>query len=59
MNGISGLWEDGTSFDIDFINVGGIFAPYPTANFVNIVEVPEPTTLVLLGFGGLLLRRKK
>lgn len=53
--GISGLWADGTSFDIDFINVSSPFPP--TANYVYVV--PEPATLALLGFGSLLLRRKK
>ena len=54
-NGISGLWADGTSFDIDFID----HSPYTTAPYVNIIEVPEPATLALLGLGGLLIRRKK
>ena len=58
-SGISGLWADGTAFEIDFINVGGVFASYPTANYVNVEIVPEPATLVLLGIGGLLLRRKR
>ena len=53
--GISGLWADGTAFDIQFINVG---SPYPpTANYVFVI--PEPATLLLLGFGGLLIRRKR
>lgn len=55
-SGISGLWADGTAFDIDFINVGSY---PPTADYVNIVVVPEPATLALLGIGGFLIRRKK
>ena len=56
-SGISGLWGDGTAFDIQFDNVG---TPWPpTANFVNVEIVPEPATLALLGLGGLLIRRKQ
>jgi len=55
--GITGLWADGSAFDINFVNVGG---PYPpTANFVNVEVIPEPITLALLGLGGLLIRRKR
>jgi hypothetical protein len=56
--GISGLWMDGTSFSINFNDVGGAFASYPTADYVTVIT-PEPMTLTLLGFGGLLIRRKK
>lgn len=56
--GITGLWENGSEFTIQFINVGGIFPP--TANYINVVEVmPEPITLALLSLGALLVRRKQ
>jgi len=53
--GITGYWADGNKFDIKFLNIGTL---PPTANFVNIEIIPEPASLVLLGLGGLLLRRK-
>jgi len=54
---IYGLWADGTSFYIEFIDVDGVFSPYPTADYVTVI--PEPATLVLLGLGGLLLRKRR
>lgn len=55
-SGISGLWEDGTAYYIHFDNM---VSPYPpTANFINIEIIPEPASILLLGLGGLLLRKK-
>lgn len=48
---ISGNWLDGTSFEM------GIIRPEMTLEHINFI--PEPTTLGLLGLGGLLIRRKK
>lgn len=56
--GITGLWEDDTEFYIHFINAG---YPYPpTVDYVNVVEVmPEPLSIVLLGFGMLFGQKRR
>lgn len=57
-SGISGLWADGSSFDIEFIDPSSFFDP--TWESINIVEViPEPVTLALLGLGYMLIRKRK
>ena len=52
-NSISGNWMNGASFSIQLIDSDD-FSP----TIDNIQFVPEPASLILLGFGGLLLRRK-
>lgn len=55
VSGITGTWHNGTPFQIAF---GNPLAPYPpTANFVNVI--PEPTTMILFGVGGIFLLRKR
>ena len=55
ITGIKGLWQNGSPFQITLSNVG---SPWPlTAQYVNVV--PEPTTMLLLGLGGMLIRKKK
>lgn len=44
------FYQDNVSFEIDFVNPG-------TVSHVNVV--PEPATLLLLGLGGLFLRKRK
>jgi len=58
IKGIAGLWEDDSSFDIEFLDKEHLGYD-PVWENINIVEIPEPATLVLFGIGGLLLRRKK
>ncbi|NLW84750.1 MAG: PEP-CTERM sorting domain-containing protein [Phycisphaerae bacterium] len=51
--GIEGQWWDGSPFRIQFIN----HANYPPVwQNINVI-IPEPATLMLLGLGGLLMRR--
>jgi len=53
-NLLTGAWSDGSAFSIQLIDVQG----YSPA-IENIFFTPEPATLLLVGVGGLLLRRKK
>jgi hypothetical protein len=49
---LSGQWLDGSAFNIKLYSQGS------SGVFDNITIVPEPATMLLLGIGGLLIRRK-
>ena len=49
-----GNWGDGTDFNIYLHNTG-----YDTYGNFEFILIPEPVTFLLLGLGGLLIRRKK
>lgn len=55
ISGITGLWDNGTAFQIAFSNPGSIFPD--TANFVYVI--PEPASMLLVGLGCLMFRCKK
>jgi hypothetical protein len=55
LKGIQGMWLDSDlPFRIEFIND---FDYSPT--WMSVQVIPEPATMLLLGLGGLLVRRKK
>jgi len=55
--GIEGQWWNGSPFNIEFINKTNLGFDPAWMN-INIIT-PEPMTLLLLGMGGLMLRRKR
>jgi len=56
--GITGLWEDNSAFNIHFTANGEYFGADPVWENINVIT-PEPATFLLIGLGGLLIRRKK
>ena len=58
IKGITGEWEDGFGFNITFIDDDWGWYP-PVWMNINIIEIPEPATLLLLALGAVLVRKKR
>jgi len=56
---ITGTWEDYTTFNIKLLDQSSDPRYDPAIDNIKFTLVPEPVTMVLFAFGGLLLHRKK
>jgi len=50
-NPITGYWHDDTAFSIDLVDDG-------ISTYDQIIFIPEPVSVLLLGIGGLILRKR-
>lgn len=51
---LTGIWEDYSDFSIQLQNIGTI----PTYDQIEFHIIPEPGTIILLGLGGIFLKRR-
>jgi len=51
---LTGTWEDYSDFSIQLLNIGTI----PTYDQIEFHIIPEPGTIILLGLGGIFLKRR-
>jgi hypothetical protein len=58
IKGITGKWEDGFGFNITFVDDDWGWYP-PVWMNINVIEIPEPTTLLLLAAGCVIIRRRR
>jgi len=56
IRGIAGVWNDGTDFSIRFTTLGE--DPFDPV-WMNVKVIPEPSTLLLMALGGVLLQRRR